>query len=290
MYIKQAQLCFNEKISKPRFRHHCASLFQTQATMFVNGLARSPWVTSALIVSLFLVHCLCECKQVTSLKMKTKVLVNLNRLVGRNQQYVMVCVRVFRKQTNASGRVVRHALADPARDRAFLQCVLNEKDKLIPACIMSGSRFEREGNALFHKCTRSHLRPNGKGPDPRNFRRDRCFAFFVSYIGREVGGLWVCECVQPRYSVISGRAFFSTRFAPGTADAEVESIRNCAKDTTAQLKEVCNSSPSDFELLALQLLQVCCKRARKAGNAKFQCAAAVPNDVSDLKFSSFFGI
>lgn len=238
-----------------------------------------------------MVPILCDCKMESSVRKREIYAVAVNRVVGRTQQYVIVCLREtpITQKLKAIGRATLDAPSNAAKDRAVLNCLLDGKKSLLSPCRHGKERFEMEANKLLHICSRARLLPPGsKAPNPRKFKKNRCSADFVAYTGSEIGGLWICQCFQPNYIVVVGRAFFSTKFAPGTASNEIETVQKCSISTAAQLKTVCFNTPGDFELLALQILQVCCKRARVAGNAKFPCAAAAPSKVQKLKFFSLF--
>lgn len=143
-----------------------------------------------------------------------------------------------------------------AKDRAVLKYLLDGKMSLLSPCRNGRERFEMEANKLLPICSWAALLPPGsKAPNPRKCRKNRCAASFIAYTGREIGGLWLCQCVQPNYVVVSGRAFFSTKFAPGKASDEIKTLRKCSTSTSAQLKKVCINTPGDIELLALQIFR-----------------------------------
>ena len=60
-------------------------------------------------------------------------------------------------------------------------------------------------------------------------------------------------------------------------------VRKCGKTFAKDLENIAVSSPADYQLLGLHLLQACCKRHTPNSNLKFRCEDIVPADVSGLK-------
>lgn len=246
------------------------------------------FLLAAIFVSFSLVHCTCGSELKLSERTKGGLSVTLTRAVGRVQQYVYACRKLTKGEFFIRAIAITDAPKNRAKDRGFLRCAIDRLDDLLDECAKGLDAFEHEGNRIFQHCAESKpLRKKGN-LDPRDFSTRKCEAVYRSYVGREIGGVWLCFCDQGEYKVVAGNAQFNTNAAPAGATQEVETLRDCTKETTAQLKEVCLNTPGDFELLALHILQTCCKRARTASDSKFQCAAAVPANVAFLKFLSFF--
>lgn len=223
---------------------------------------------------------------------RERCFLSLNRTLRRTNNYVWTCrCPDNRGGTEAVGRVqVKAPLGRKdtrAQASATLRCAEQENRRLTQTCSQNARQWEHDALATLQKCLKakpssSDLKMRGKF----TFSRANCKSQFLSYIGNEIGGVWLCVCPQTTYRVVIGRAQFLTNASPTDAMDEVRFLKSCTRQTTTQLKDVCRSVPGDFELLSLQILQVCCKRARVLSDAKFQCATAVPDDVS--LFKDFF--
>lgn len=212
------------------------------------------------------------------------------RRVGVVQQYVPVCNAndADSHTSSAIGRAFMNAPEDRAKDRAFLRCLIKKKSSLTEKCMKGRKQFEHAANAALEECAHAEPVNEDGGADPRAFSQDNCSVRFTSYVGRNVWSLWSCQCYQQDYTVLPGVAIFSTEMSPIDSALENEILQQCTASTKDQLDAVCKNVPNDFQLLALHILQACCKRARTATDAKLQCAEAVPADVSPFKFLSLF--
>lgn len=124
----------------------------------------------------------------------------------------------------------------------------------------------------------------------RTYNADSCRAAFVRVQASRRSDSWLCECVQEglqgNYDVIPGLAEFITKGSPDALEAEWRSLDDCTSSAARQLEEVCRTSPGEFEILALHLLQACCKRARVAFDSKFECSVIVPDDLRAFKIAN----
>lgn len=218
------------------------------------------------------------------------------RVLGRTNTYVWTCDCPSTGGTVAYdivGRVQGDAPEGPqnsaAQASATTRCAQHAKPEITDACNLNATIFEHIATEKLRTClqvrpSKDDLKEKGRF----RFSRKLCRSQFVPFLSRKVGGVWLCLCDQPTFQVVSGRAQFLTNAAPTSPREEVRIISSCTIGVKDQLEDVCRNAPGDFELLALQLLQVCCKRARVFSNAKFQCAAAVPDDATPLKVSFNF--
>lgn len=121
------------------------------------------------------------------------------------------------------------------------------------------------------------------GP-PFRFNRDDCIETQGAFTGAQIGKLFLCNCRQDTFDVILGRVLFVTAASPLGSEKEVRFLQECGKNFLPQLRKVCRESTKDFNLLARQLIQVCCKRVRVPfDEQKFECRAAVPDDVTEFE-------
>lgn len=214
----------------------------------------------------------------------------LTRAIGRESNYVWVCVCDGKTGASkfADGRIQIDLTPETnrtaAQDLATVRCIQHNNAAMSALCNRNGQLFQKKGTQILQKCihekpTASELRAKG----PFRYKRKNCFANFFKVQFPFRGGSWVCRCEQTFfYRIVTGLA----GFRPQLEDfSEVESsiIDTCSVSVGKDMRRVCRDSPSDFELLGLQLLQVCCKRARVGLDAKFRCADIVPKDVGFLK-------
>lgn len=239
-----------------------------------------------LFVSCALVH--------FSLILAQRCELTLTRVLGRTSNYVWVCdclnsEGMFEAAARTQVDAPKSQLDTDARATAFLRCTSSEKQRLLHTCLRDRRAFERQAQHVLSRCL--HAEPSSQDlqlKGPFMYNPSTCQSRFVRFIGANTGGVWICRCPQEDreegFQVVSGRAQFLTDVSPIGSVEEVSFLQNCTGRTNKnQLQQVCRQSPGDFELLGLQLLQVCCKRARTRFDAKFRCAAIVPGDVTPLK-------
>ncbi|KAI0563123.1 hypothetical protein FGB62_46g010 [Gracilaria domingensis] len=95
----------------------------------------------------------------------------------------------------------------------------------------------------------------------------------------------VFTCRQSEvFNVTPGWSRFVIRGSIGKATSESDKIRSCAIKAAEQMQIVCEKNPGDYDILAMQILETCCKRARVGSESKFECAAVVLEDLSESKF------
>lgn len=216
---------------------------------------------------------------------------NIVRNLGRNNDYVLACackdrtgLAIFRGRAQAKGP--SGAADTAAKGKATIRCLQAHRNRLTHICSRNGIGFERAAQMALHRCLRAiptaaDKRTKGKF----TYRRDMCDARFAPLIGRQVGGFWICRCSQGGFRVVTGVGALVTTGSPFGAKKEVLLTRQCTLSVRAQLTQTCRGAPGDFELLALQLMEVCCKRLRLAlVTSKLKCRALVPDDITGLKF------
>eukprot|EP00177_Eucheuma_denticulatum_P005657 GFKZ01010298.1.p1 GENE.GFKZ01010298.1~~GFKZ01010298.1.p1 ORF type:complete len:269 (+),score=13.23 GFKZ01010298.1:130-936(+) len=218
---------------------------------------------------------------------------SLNRILGRLNNYVWVCDCLTPDGVpEASARTQIRApsgVADSAaRASAFLRCTNRARDRLLHTCLRNRRLFERQAKRTMERCSNAMLSRGDR--DLRGafqVDRSRCEAFLRRFVaGEVVGGIWICSCLQSdgEFRVVPGRAQFLTNQSPTGARRELTFLGRCTgEENREELERVCRETPGDFEILALQLLQVCCKRSRVMFEEKFECAALVPDDVTPIK-------
>lgn len=214
---------------------------------------------------------------------------DLIRQIGRESNYVWVCICDGKKGASkfADGRIqieLPETNRKAAQGLATLRCIQRHRATMSALCNRKGQLFQKEGRPVLQKCI--HEKPTAgelKTKGPFRYKRNRCVADFFAVRFPLKGGSWVCSCDQsPFYRVNTGAAAF--RPQPEDIGAlESSTIDKCSVSVRKDMQRVCQDSPSDFELLGLHLLQVCCKRARVGFETKFRCADIVPKDVGFLK-------
>ncbi|KAI0562834.1 hypothetical protein FGB62_51g120 [Gracilaria domingensis] len=218
---------------------------------------------------------------------------DLNRIVISQNRHVWVCRCIDDEgNENVVGRVEQDLgpfQNTIGHEQAILRCQRRNQQRLLDACQMGTEQYQITASAIIETCVATRLNLEEKAMDqPFSFDTDRCGARFVRFISPRTGGVWICECVQEiqterAYFVVSGRSAFLTDFSPLGAEEEVAVLGTCTTNAAPRIDRVCRITPGDFQLLSLQMLEVCCKRARVDVEQKFQCRTAVPDDVSSLK-------
>lgn len=220
----------------------------------------------------------------------TQCSVGLNKLLFQKSSYVWTCdckdksgVEIVRARVEVPDTFGNK---DTPKTRAILRCAVDLEDRVSSACRKSASAFRKTASHALRRCLQAKPKPVD-GDSVGEISADEsetCQAKYASYVGERIEGVWVCECPFPNIEYVFGRAGFETSAAPAGAAEEVQKLQECTNSAQKQLSDVCKKTPGDFTLLALQQLEACCKRARVDSQAKFQCKAAVPEDVNGLKF------
>lgn len=226
-----------------------------------------------------------------------KCTVNFFRRVGRSQSIVWTCDC----GNEAVGRVAARGPSTMNDTMArFVQQVRcfdfqRKKRSLRQVCEHNPSNFVSHAKSALDNCQIMKQPSKAlveKYPGPFEYARDDCNAIFVGYDGVEAtGSLWICLCRQnmfknifPKPQIAVGRVGLDTKNSPWGASREIDLIRSCASSMKVRMQPICSSKAGRFNLLAAQLLEVCCKRVRKMfPNAKFECKSVVPKDVSKIQ-------
>lgn len=214
---------------------------------------------------------------------------SLNRLVGRTNSYVYACN--CPQPSGRLGPVARaEALIPPsqpdtaARAAATIRCILQEEARLLQICEQDTRRYDVVATQTLNTCLSADITPQeAQLEGPFTFSKQRCEAGLSTFLGAQIAGVYLCICRGDGFDVVVGRADFVIESSPLSDELEVELIRECEQQFQSQVQDVCVNSPADFEILALQLLQVCCKRIRVGLDAKFECDSIVPDDLSAFK-------
>lgn len=216
----------------------------------------------------------------------------LFRLIGSTNAYLWVCRCVRDGRRVAFGRATyvlpKWANRSVAKHKAFVQCQNKRRKSLEQTCFNNREDYEKEAEEAMDACAGAKLEKGDRANNiqsPYKLSKGTCFAEFVGlFSGTQTNGLWACVCRQRFVEVVVARAQFSSQSAPdGNEQEEVQQLETCTKGLAPELSRVCLNVPGDFQLLALQNLQTCCKRVRVKSDAKFQCAAFVPSNVDALK-------
>ncbi|KAI0560854.1 hypothetical protein FGB62_99g15 [Gracilaria domingensis] len=226
--------------------------------------------------------------------------VNINREVGITNQYVWVCKCPPLEKIESDERAVNGLAKFPVpaeeadtlgRNEAFLRCTEERSEPLTRLCVTNVTEFDREAERIMRHCSNVALTPEEKNnTEPFSFKTKNCSTRLVPLVTQfQTGGIWLCECEQPgateKYSfdVVVGRGNFTTDASPTDQVKELDELQRCTAVASEQLEEVCFNAPGDFDLVALHLLEACCKRARVLSDAKLQCTTLIPDDVNALK-------
>lgn len=225
--------------------------------------------------------------------------VNMNREIGSTNVYVWVCkcpLNDFETMEASNAGFARAGVPPKGKDtrgrnEAFLRCAEKSSERLSRLCVTDDTRFESEAERVMRVCSKTSLKPQErKKRGPFTFSTDKCSVRFVPIVSQfQTGGIWLCECEQPfktnlfSFDVVVGRGNFTTNASPTSPIAEINELGKCTMGARKQLEKVCFKAPGDFDLLALHLLQACCKRIRALSNSKFQCDVWVPRNVDKLK-------
>lgn len=215
----------------------------------------------------------------------------LFRLIGTTNAYLWVCRCVRGDRRVAFGRATyvlpKWAEKSNAKHKAFVNCQNQRRSQLEHTCFNNRDHYESRAEEAMKACAPAKYQGSEeerKIQSPFVLKKGKCFAEFVGlFSATQTNGLWACVCKQKYVEIVVARAQFSSKSAPGSEADEVRELEDCTKGLKPELSRVCLNVPGDFQLLALQNLQTCCKRARVLSNAKFECAAFVPSDVSVLK-------
>lgn len=217
---------------------------------------------------------------------------NFHRLIGLRDRYVWACQCINNSALSdaTNGRVEINARPQSkemrAQTRATARCIRHSYASTLAVCERNVTEYQTVAKRTLRRCknakpTMAELRRNG----PFIYKKNMCVANSYRAEFPLRGVVWVCQCQQEPFIFVSpGRAAFLTDAAPGNALAEATVIDRCTLSVTKQLSDVCSRTPGDFQLLALQLLEACCKRARvRFASAKLKCAAVVPKNVDIFK-------
>lgn len=242
-------------------------------------------ILSVLLIAAVTLNCL-------SLVSAQTCNVQMFRTVGDANSYVWICDDersggpmingeekvIARIQVNApsteessTGRMARTV-------RCFDRAV-SQDDRLVNCCDRP-RRWESLGATAVSECIASAARDDDV-EKPFKYNMKQCTAVFAS--SSPMSAVWVCKCKQPRpagkipFEIAVGRAEFSINMSPTSGREEVAFVKRCTRASFNDLRRVCRNTPGNFETLALQLMQACCKRARnKFPEAKLNCASIVP--------------
>lgn len=223
----------------------------------------------------------------------------MNREIGSTNVYVWVCkcplsqVETVEASNTGFARssVPSEEHDTQGRSEAFLRCAEHNSDRLSRLCVMNGTLFEREAERIMRHCSEAPLSQEEQQKNSSfTFTTDKCTTRLVPIVSQfQTGGIWLCECEQPfmtdlfSFDVVVGRGNFTTSASPTSSIDEINLLDQCTSEASEQLQDVCINAPGDFDLLALHLLQACCRRVRALSDAKFQCDVWVPQNVDKLK-------
>ncbi|CAN8061607.1 unnamed protein product [Agarophyton chilense] len=220
-----------------------------------------------------------------------KCFIELSRILGRGalNRFSLVCKSSERvAKSFAFGATIPLDLDTVARSNATIKCVQNTQHDLTLWCnTLNSTQFERRARHVLDRC-QTHfgdIDESEQGIQPFTFVRDSCTSKFAwADSGRVTNVAWVCECQQfGFYEVVPGWADIRITGSQMESANEFEAIRICAEDAVEQMEQVCTNNPGDYYILALHIMQTCCKRFRSNTDLKFECAAIVPGDLSLLK-------
>lgn len=217
-----------------------------------------------------------------------------SRVLGRQQAYVWKCEQLNEKTDRVSAVGLIETSIDPAihtggRAAATIRCAESYRHHLTRVCEQGEKQFMTRAQHLLQQCLTTPITAAERKLEKTfTFNKDRCAATFRTAFFGGFESVWLCGCQETEgFFVAAGRARLVTTGAPRAVKKELNFLEICTANAKPQLSQVCQNTPEDFELLALQLMQVCCKRARvNFDKKKFECEAAVPSDVSGLKFQS----
>eukprot|EP00178_Gracilaria_changii_P002013 TRINITY_DN1296_c0_g1_i1.p1 TRINITY_DN1296_c0_g1~~TRINITY_DN1296_c0_g1_i1.p1 ORF type:complete len:247 (-),score=38.01 TRINITY_DN1296_c0_g1_i1:952-1692(-) len=221
-----------------------------------------------------------------------KCFIELTRIFGTasRNRYALLCKCSPTVAKSLVFSAVRAEQEDTVgRGAATVRCIAHQRRRLTTQCnYLNSTEFARHAHPVLNRCfNRTALTPQeASATEPFTFVSDNCVSKFASSQGSlETAAAWVCECAQndfyevtpgwPRY-VLSGSAAAKAR--------GLDEIRSCAMPYSQQMQQVCTNSAGDYDVLGLHILQTCCKRARTQLESKFECAAIVPDDLTDAKF------
>lgn len=225
---------------------------------------------------------------------------NLNREIGSTRDYVLVCKCPFPSLPSISepsnlafarSPIPASNLDTQGHHQSFIHCLSSRTPSLSPLCLSDPFLFEKRATEAMSSCRHVPLTSAQKQMNKAfSFSTQQCEVRLVPIVSTfQVGGIWLCECAQDfnqnelTFDVVVGRGNFTTQVAPGGGESEIELLRECTDIMKDELKRVCLQASGDFDLLALHLLQACCKRARVGKKEKFDCANWVPANVDELK-------
>ncbi|PXF47692.1 hypothetical protein BWQ96_02554 [Gracilariopsis chorda] len=207
--------------------------------------------------------------------------------LGSRNRYSLLCkcapqvAKVFFSVPVAPGETA-------GKSEATVNCIAREERRLTSMCNrLNETEFQRHAFPVLDRCVNHPILTSeeAEATQPFTFNTEKCSSKVAWTQGTRVTSVaWVCECSQfDFYEVTPGWAKYDLRGDAIDAAQEFTAIRRCAEEATEQMQEVCKNNPSDYYILGLHILQTCCKRARVNSEPKFECAAAVPDDLSQLK-------
>lgn len=217
-----------------------------------------------------------------------KCTITTNRVTGRDTIFSLVCR--CNNGPEIVGRTVRfldpHVADTDAQEKLTVHCIEERKAHMARVCAKNAREYEKLAAHVLKRCMALRPKPSAKGFNKKfSFKRNECLAEFrqLERPGEEEA-LLVCGCTQsPGYIVHPGVTIFRVQDSALGAQAEQDLIKACVEDAIPQFTETCGSLPERFDLRSAQMLNTCCKRARKLlDTEKLKCQAIVPDDISAL--------
>lgn len=215
----------------------------------------------------------------------------LSRVVAPQSFYALTCKcapRIAKSFTYVDAPPKK--MDTVGRGQATLRCIKQRREEITLLCQnLPPKAFERRLTPVLSFCVNEEVmtKREAKQTAPYKFARDRCESRFVwlDEIDRVIRLAWICECKQTDLlEVIPGWARYNITGSATELRKELTLIRKCTEDEAEiRLNNVCQNSPGNFYILALQIFQTCCKRTRVNTDKKFECEHIVPKDLSNLK-------
>lgn len=252
-------------------------------SFFITGCTTRK-MSSPLLLPLLL---LSLCIAIIAAAVEPSCEVALFRVVGANVLYALPCrcspTDVF--VARATLRIPDDVNDTVAQARATVTCLKESQRNLQMVCTNNLGHYEAAAREVLERCVVKTPAPDA--PDQEavyTYDKSQCKAVFrradVLNLDRKESVL-VCACEQPNGVVVHPGVsqFFQDGGELGQTQ-ERDFIAACIDNDLQHLKDGCVRQPERFELLGLQLLNVCCKRARKMfPTDKLRCQETVPADV-----------
>lgn len=169
---------------------------------------------------------------------------------------------------------------------AVRRCISKQSSSLLNICNNRQKLFSSQSQSVLNHCVNAPMLPvERKDKRQLQFNTNKCApTFFRRNVTGAQKGIWSCQCDQgDNYFVGTGDAQVEIDGEGEDAEKEWQMFGQCVAMIGGGVERVCEETPKDFGVLALHLLQVCCKRQRVGMNSKFACRAIVPDDLDALK-------